>query len=288
VEEAVRGEPLPVDLLLVLDASASMNYYAAPGVGTRWELVQQALIDFARDARSAGLGVGFQTFPFTTHEKSCSTDADCNGDAGDCSPTFLCYGTGVLPATARTCDPARPICPQAGTACVPSGRCSSSFARCVGLGQPCPGGGDDVCETAPLICRLPIDSCSADDYESPRCPSACCRGRFPPSRARLSQVRPAGSTPLAPALEGAARYLRRHLMSHPGAGAPWWWPPTPRPSAATRTRTSSRWRGVVEAARMGNPGADDLRDRARSARATRSTPPRPDASRRWAAAEARC
>jgi hypothetical protein len=217
-EEAIRGELVPLDLLLVLDASGSMNL--AVGNRTRWQLVAEALGAFVRDPRSAGLGVGFQTFPFTIHEKSCATNADCGGSdtetGRECARPFLCSGPGVLPATARTCDPNDPFCPDAGTRCVPSGRCSASSMRCVNLGEPCPGGGNvDVCDDAPLLCKLPIDSCLATDYERPKVPIGVLPSAMPMVTQGLSAVRPAGNTPIAAAYEGATRYLKRHLASHP-------------------------------------------------------------------------
>ena len=217
-EEAIRGELVPLDLLLVLDASGSMNLRV--GTRTRWQIVTDALVSFMADPRSAGLGVGFQTFPFTIHEKACSTNMDCGGadnqTGRECARPFLCIGPGVLPATARTCDPNDAFCPDAGTRCVPSGRCTASSMRCVNVGQPCPGGGSgDICGEAPLLCKLPIDSCAPADYERPKIPI----GVLPGATAALSQglnaVRPAGNTPIAAAFAGATGYLRRHLANNP-------------------------------------------------------------------------
>ncbi len=211
-EEAVRGELVPVDLMLVLDASGSMNDDV--GGRTRWEQVAGAMVQFAADSRSAGLGLGFQTFPFRVHDKPCAADSDCSGKAGECGQPYLCYGADVLPATAATCDPVTRYCDRPDTRCVASGRCSGSFARCVNLGEPCPGGGaSDVCERAPLLCQAPVDSCQGDDYLKPKVPITVLPGALAELSRGLGAVRPAGLTPIAAAVEGAARYLQQHLGS---------------------------------------------------------------------------
>jgi hypothetical protein len=221
VEEAIRGEQLPLDLLLVLDASGSMNLEV--GGQTRWKRVTDALKSFMADPRSAGLGVGLQVFPFTISEKPCRNDGDCGGDAARtgfyCTRPFLCMGPGVAPATARPCDPNDAFCPM-GTDCEPSGRCTGSGGRCVNLGQACPGAGGN-CGDAPLVCKLPLDSCEVADYERPRLPLAVLPAALPGLSGGLDSIKPGGNTPIAPAVGGAARYLRQHLAANPGRrGAP--------------------------------------------------------------------
>ncbi len=218
VDEAIRSELVPLDLLLVMDASGSMNLMV--GNRSRWQLVTEALSNFMRDPRSMGLGVGFQTFPFTIHEKACTSNADCGGSDSatgrECARPSLCIGPGVLPATARTCDPNDAYCPDAGTRCVPSGRCSASSMRCVNLGEICPGAGpNDICDDPPLVCKLPIDSCLAADYQRPRVPIGILPAAMPAVTQGLSAVRPAGNTPIAAAFAGATEYLQRHLADHP-------------------------------------------------------------------------
>jgi hypothetical protein len=167
--------------------------------------------------------VGLQVFPFTIHGKPCTTDADCGFGTGPgpsgywCARPFLCAGPGVTLATARTCDPNDAYCPEPGTRCTLSGRCSQSGARCVNFGQPCPGGvAADVCGQASTVCKMQIDSCTPGDYARPRVPI----GTLPAAVAEMTQglaaVGPGGNTPIAPALEGAARYLREHLAANPG------------------------------------------------------------------------
>jgi hypothetical protein len=228
VEQTLTGEMVPLDLQLVLDASGSMRVLV--GGQTRWQQVAGALEKFLGDPRSAGLGVGLQTFPFTIVQKPCTTDADCQslgtGPQGVnywCARPFVCGGTGVSLVNPRSCDPNDSYCPDAGTACVMAGRCSRSGAVCLGIGQPCAGanGGNggmtgDVCGQAPTVCKMPIDSCRPDDYQSPRVPIAEVPAGVAPLMQGLASVKPGGNTPITAAVTGAATYLRSYLASHPG------------------------------------------------------------------------
>jgi hypothetical protein len=221
VEEAITGEMVPLDLQLVLDASGSMRVVV--GGQTRWRQVSGALDMFLRDPRSTGLGVGLQTFPFTIVHKPCTTDADCDavspmpGTNYWCARPFVCGGAGVSVATARSCDPNDAFCPEAGTRCVMAGRCSQTATACTGLGQPCPGGpAGDVCGQAPTVCKMQIDSCAPDDYQTPRVPIGAVPTGVGDLMQALAAVNPGGNTPISPAVSGAARYLLSYLIAHPG------------------------------------------------------------------------
>jgi Mg-chelatase subunit ChlD len=220
LEEAVTGEQLPLDLMLVLDASGSMNLMV--GGQTRWRQVTGALDSFVRDPRSSGLGVGLQVFPYSIAAKPCTDDGDCGGTRGRrgfaCAPPSVCVGGGVALATARTCDPNDAYCPEPGTGCEPVGRCAGSGARCLNLGQTCPGGGG-MCGDAPTVCKLPIDSCELADYTRPRIPLAALPGAAPAVSQGMQAIKPGGNTPIAPAVAGAASYLRAHLAQTPGRRA---------------------------------------------------------------------
>jgi Mg-chelatase subunit ChlD len=214
-ETAIKAEVVPLDLVLVLDASGSMNNPIAGK--SRWTWVADALSSFVKDPRSAGLGVGLQVFPFTIAAKACTSEADCGNAGGGsekyCAQPFVCATAGTDLTTARTCDPADAFCPDAGTKCVGMGRCSASGDRCVGVGMPCAGAGG-MCGATGTICKVPFDSCMTADYEKPRVPIA----ELPLAAATLSQslaeVKPAGNTPILPAYEGALHHLQQYLSTH--------------------------------------------------------------------------
>jgi hypothetical protein len=223
VEEVITGEMVPLDLQLVLDASGSMRIVV--GGLTRWQQVAGALDTFLHDPRSTGLGVGLQVFPFTIDQKPCTTDADCpnvgTGPQGMnywCARPFICGGgAGVNLATAKSCDPNDPACPNGSSSCVMAGRCSKTGAVCIGVGQPCPGGAaGDTCSPAPTVCKMPIDSCVPADYEPPRVPIADVPAGVGSLMQGLAVVKPGGNTPITPAVTGAARYLQSYLAAHPG------------------------------------------------------------------------
>jgi hypothetical protein len=215
-EEAIKADLVPLDLVLVLDASGSMNNQV--GGKTRWTWVAEALSSFVKDPRSVGLGVGLQVFPFTIAAKSCTTEADCGNTGGGsekyCAAPFVCAGPATMLDSARTCDPSDAYCPEAGTKCVGLGRCAGSGARCVNLGMACAGGGG-TCDAAGTICKQPFDSCMVADYEKPRVPI----GDLPAAATMLADglaaVRPAGNTPILPAYEGALHHLQQYLTTRP-------------------------------------------------------------------------
>jgi hypothetical protein len=212
---------VPIDLLLLLDASGSMADKA--GAKSRWELARDALASFVADPRSTGLGVGLQLFPF---HPNCGSDGDCFlPSPGGCVVYSACLAPGALPASGQACgvpgagdDP----CPT-GTTCTPLGRCSVSGGDCVGMGQPCPSGvPNDMCGPRQRQCRIgppTRGSCRVPHYENPVVPIADLPGGAARLNGAIDTRLPIGGTPLAPALKGAINHLAARATSHPGRRA---------------------------------------------------------------------
>jgi hypothetical protein len=190
-EQAHQAEVVPLDLLLLVDASGSMDQLA--GVNTKWETAQTALTAFVRDPRSAGLGVGIQFFP-SNIEKPCTRDADCFPG---------------IPGTAAG------LCRM-----LPAGRCSADGTSCTNAGQPCPGG-SGTCQPPARSCRLlfPTLECDQVVHERP----AVAISDLPAAEARvvgaLNANEPIGGTPMGPAVRGALAHIRARLQANPGRRA---------------------------------------------------------------------
>jgi hypothetical protein len=217
-EDSHQAEQIPVDLLLVVDTSGSMTFLG--GNRSKWSRATEGLAGFLKDPRSAGLGVGLQFFPTLAPEKECTTEQECPPAgifAERCQQRSACGVAGaLLPNDALDCDGDLDECPV-GQVCLPIGRCSASGARCLGVGQPCPGGmTGDSCQVAPRLCNLPSGSWCTQPFDRPAVPIAALPGSEPALAKALSAVIPRGGTPLGPAVRGALTHLRGHLMTNPG------------------------------------------------------------------------
>jgi hypothetical protein len=218
-EEAHRAEIVPLDLMLLIDASGSMTESA--GMGDKWQAAQSALSAFVRDPRSAGLGAGLQFYP-GGRERSCMNDMDCGATgAGNfyCRLRQACVGAGGLIGAGSCGGPNGGAC-TAGTTCTSIGRCATSGADCVGIGQACPGGGG-MCGVAPRGCQVtfPGSNCDEAGYAVPAVPIAGLPANEMPLARTLLTKTPAGNTPMGPAVRGVLAHLRAHLAANPGRKA---------------------------------------------------------------------
>jgi hypothetical protein len=216
-EEAHRAEIVPLDLMILVDTSASMD--DTTGMGTKWEAAQSALSAFVRDPRSSGLGVGLQFYP-GGKERSCMTDTDCGMTTRSsdfyCKPRQVCIGAGG-PIGAPSCGgPNSPNCP-AGTTCTNIGRCATSGADCQNIGQACPAGGG-MCAGGERSCRetFPFSSCDEPGYAVPAVAIAALPANEVHIVRSMLNKNPAGSTPIGPAVRGVLTQLRAHLAANPG------------------------------------------------------------------------
>jgi hypothetical protein len=231
-EEAHRAEMVPLDLMMVVDSSGSMNEFA--GRKTKWELATTALSAFVRDPRYAGLGIGLQFFPLG-YPKACTTDADCisfatTSNGSLCQQvTHFCVGPeGLVPGVGSLlCEPQSPAgsfrpgypdCPT-GTTCLPIGNCAGSGARCANIGQACPlSGGMCLAEKACWE-TIPRPECEIARYEKPTVPIDTLPMSEMALTAALRAWSPMGGTPMGPAVRGAISYLRTRLAANPGRKA---------------------------------------------------------------------
>ncbi|HEX3854247.1 MAG TPA: VWA domain-containing protein, partial [Polyangiaceae bacterium] len=160
------AEPIPLDMYIMLDTSASMLDPTSATV-TKWDAVKTALTSFLNDTASAGLGVGLQFFPLTKPNAptSCMSNADC-GDSGPCFLKACANATTIVP-----CDTALDCAGRTGP-CIALGQCSKDASYvCPAIGQPC--GVDtmnndlgDCVKLVSSVCEA-TDSCDAPLYAAP-------------------------------------------------------------------------------------------------------------------------
>jgi hypothetical protein len=223
--EAYKAETSPLDLMLLIDSSASMLELS--GSRSKWELAQYALATFVGDAKTAGLGVGLHFFPHV-NPRACNVPNDCvtpytGGDY--CSFRQVCVGAGAT-APLRSCSTSGVMigCPI-GQSCVAAGVCSAGGAECFNVGLPCPGT-QGVCQRGAGTCNtiFPTVECEGANYASPAVPI----GVLPASQPALVQtlsykvpgrVLEGVGTPMGPAVRGIVAHLRAHLGANPGRKA---------------------------------------------------------------------
>jgi hypothetical protein len=213
-EESHRAQPLPLDVLLLLDHSGSMNDFIA-GAGRKWDLVRQAIFAFIGSPPTpGGMGVGLQLVPNVTPALTCTANADCQtaGRSGVCHPEKICVLDGRPVSTFLPCDPGG--CPNGGT-CQRRGVCVRSARDCFDVGAACPGGAaDDLCMMRPRTCGTQM-ACDGPSYATPVVPIAALPGVVPALTERLRLTDVMGSTPLGSGVQGALTHLAAHLAAHP-------------------------------------------------------------------------
>jgi hypothetical protein len=223
-EQVHAAQPVPVDLLLLVDASSSMN--EAAGGGTKHQMVRDALVAFAGDPRSLGLSLGLTFFPVPP-DTECTTNADCGPFTAlsakpewwGCRPAAVCAPPNAPLGTAyNVCAPASAAedCVFRGTSCVTLGYCARTGWRCTVLGQPCPSGtAGDTCTPWPRVCNA-SQICSPAFFREPVLPIAELPANVRPLQDVLAGRQPEGATPMGPAVEGGLAHLADRLAARPG------------------------------------------------------------------------
>ena len=213
-EDAHQAESVPLDLMLVVDASGSMTDPVDMGTATKWELARRALVAFVRDPRSSGLSAGLQFFPYQPEQRACMTDGDCPG--GSClGPQTRCVNAAGSLGPPCVLVPGIPpsICPS-GTTCAETGTCENTGLACARPGQACPSGGR--CVPQSKTCYTATDECDVAYYQTPTVAIAALPGNEDNIALAFGSKSPGGGTPMKPAMEGAFQQMRNHLAANPG------------------------------------------------------------------------
>jgi len=215
--ETQVAQPIEVDMYVMLDRSGSMLGLTNDGT-TKWDAVRTALIAFAGDPASAGLGVGLQYFPIGKPDvpMTCLNDVECDAAEGG-----LCLNTACAPSAIGNFDFTLCItsddCPLASPGCVPYGICEldETFA-CFDVDNPdgCADVSGGACQAARGECSA-FASCLVQDYATPAVPIA----QLPDNQSAfvdsLMAAQTTGLTPTPPAIDGAIERAKAHSIENP-------------------------------------------------------------------------
>ena len=213
--EQRKADPLPLDIVIMLDTSGSMSSQVAQGV-SKYKAVSDAVAAFVTDSGSAGIGVGMQFFPVPTAGTpgSCATSADCPGATGPCT-TKLCTQGGPL----TFCDTKADCAPSAN--CVPAARCQfGQNTYCVNTASACGADANGFqlgsCQAQASGSCIAADSCNAADYAAPVVNVAMLPAAGTSIIAALAAKEPVGNTPTSEALQGAVDAASAYAAANPG------------------------------------------------------------------------
>lgn len=241
----VMGEPVPVDVYVMLDISGSM-LTATGGPNNKWDSIRAALSAFLMDADSAGLGVAIQYFPLQAAgaPQSCTASADC-GTSGPClmkacalyEPGFAQCETDADCTNALVKDDGPcegGFCRLSGAACADAAACQTrapNVGPCVGIGR-CQNDMANVCLEPGTLCSamnpcVAIPSsvcvhetqCDQNSYATPAVEFGTLPGAAGAIVASINAQMPRGETPTRPALRGAIDHARAWVTTNPGHSA---------------------------------------------------------------------
>jgi hypothetical protein len=204
---SIRAERVPLDIVVLVDASGSMIENTASGL-TKWGAVRSALASFLTSSEASGLGVGLSFFPLVNEAApaSCTSDGAC-GVHGPCNRVKVCAGSARLVRCDSNAD-----C-QGGETCQFLGQCSVSDDYCAPAGLHC-GALNDICEPVPGSCAA-REICTAPSYVKPAVDVLLLPGAANTLLAAFDKRMPDGLTPTGPALQGAIDFARQRALARP-------------------------------------------------------------------------
>jgi hypothetical protein len=210
--ETIDGKMVPLDLMLLVDISGSMEESA--GAQSKWVAMRDAFDLFLKDPKSVGLGVGLMTFP--PPPKKCTGNPDCGGGLIVCEQKGMCSPPATVATTEAACNAVTGTgCPIGDlNPCTQYGICSRSGLRCTAMGQACGGMAGDMCMPRPKFCAGD-ESCGAALYAQPIVQIADLPGAQAGLSTALAGIVPQGGTPTTPAVRGALDQLRARAMANP-------------------------------------------------------------------------
>ncbi len=206
----------PLDLVLLIDRSASMNARIAGGA-TKWSAVGAAVREFLSAAGQQELSAELLAFPafHAGVPASCTATAECNG-FGPCRAPGLCsnhYQAGRS-VSCKTDDD----CAEGDDrgSCWPLGHCGGDAnLECLPeLGNVCRDGVLD-CVRVPSVCEARA-SCDASDHARPIVPMQPRLAAAPATATWFATTTPEGGTPTGPALAGALENAKAWRAAHSG------------------------------------------------------------------------
>jgi hypothetical protein len=204
-----KAELIPLDIYLMLDSSGSMtSKTGSMGTGpTKWDAITQALSTFFTDPASAGLGVGLQHFPLAKPgvPATCTSNTQCINGSGPCY-LKVCSKAPNPPCATNT------DCPGGNNSCINIGQCADG-TLCAPVGGLCPD--FSTCKQITQSFCVNRDSCMSSDYATPAVEIDLLNAAAGPLNAAISGVAPDGSTPTAPALQGAIDHAKAWATAHP-------------------------------------------------------------------------
>jgi hypothetical protein len=214
--ETQGAEPIELDMYVMLDRSGSMLGPTADGT-TKWDAVRQALIAFAGDDASAGLGVGLQYFPLGKAgvPTMCMNDGECTVEGGVCLNTACAprlFG-GAIDFSLCITDA---DCPANSAGCEPYGVCElSDTTACFDItATGCRASNAGACLPAVGECTG-FATCDFQEYATPAVPIAPLPGNEMALVTELMNAQPIGLTPTPSALDGAIVLAARQAVDNP-------------------------------------------------------------------------